>query len=280
MNLSNSHAVLFFAEPIPCSIPTLPEQARYVNTHPSIEHIDDGSHLEYICGKSRSRQRLLCRQGQILPRLPQCFLGCRLTHGQILFSKTFYRHRERVFFTCKSNDSLPSISNNTLRCINGSLSEEPICRSNIVDTDPDRVPTVCTVPHMLFLRNIAKTTLPSGTSMVTGSSFSYTCIQDYQPVMESAVVECLTDGKLSHYAHCVPFSCKEHPPSISNGRTIFRSTAHGSVAKYRCFPGYHFENSQSAKLTCQFGLWLPEQLPRCLPSNVNVEAGDSACLFM
>jgi hypothetical protein len=118
---------------------------------------------------------------------------------------------------------------------------------------------------MLFLQNIVNTTIPSGTLIERGSSFTYTCLEDYQPMIESALVECLDDGKLSHQAHCIPRSCKEHPPTISNGRTIFHSTKHGSIARYRCFPGYRIENNHPAKLTCQFGQWLPNQPPRCLP---------------
>jgi hypothetical protein len=103
--------------------------------------------------------------------------------------------------------------------------------------------------------------------MEIGASFSYQCIQDYQPVNNSGIVQCLDDGRLSHHANCVPISCKEHPPTISNGRTIFRSTTHGSVARYRCYPGYRLETNNLAKLTCQFGIWLPKQPPKCLPSN-------------
>jgi len=235
----------------------------------------DGSQLEYICGNSRHRRRIFCRKGKILPRIPKCFhgkinrnkfmksnffnnSGCRVEHGQVTFSKTFYRHREKVDFTCNDNNSLPLLHNETIHCINGTLSREPICHS---------IPTMCIVPHTLFLRNIANTTIPSGTLMEIGSSFSYTCIQDHQPFNGSAIVECLKNGKLSHHAHCVPMACKEHPPAISNGRTIFHSTAHSSIARYRCFPGYKLENNNLAKLTCQFGLWLPKQPPRCLPSN-------------
>jgi hypothetical protein len=119
---------------------------------------------------------------------------------------------------------------------------------------------------MLFLQNIVNTTIPSGTLIERGSSFSYTCLEDYQPMVESATVECLDDGKLSHQAYCIPKGCKEHPPTINNGRTIFHSTKHGSVARYRCFPGYRMEQNHPAKLTCQFGQWLPSQPPRCLPS--------------
>ena len=173
------------------------------------------------------------------------------------FSKTFYHHREKVHFTC-NNNSLPLSNNKTIRCINGNLSRKPICQ---------KIPTMCTVPHTLFLRNIANTTLPSGTLFKFDSSFSYTCIQAYQPINESALVECLEDGKLSHHAHCIPLSCKEHPPIINNGRTIFRSTTHGSMARYRCYPGYKLDNNNLAKITCQYGLWLPKQQPKCLPSN-------------
>jgi hypothetical protein len=119
---------------------------------------------------------------------------------------------------------------------------------------------------MLFLQNIVNTTISSGTLIEHGSSFSYTCLEDYQPIIESALVECLDDGKLSHQPHCIPRSCREHPPTIPNGRTIFHSTKHGSIARYRCFPGYRMENNHPAKLTCQFGQWLPNQPPRCLPS--------------
>ncbi len=186
------------------------------------------------------------------------FLGCHVQNEQITFSKTFYHHREKVYFTCNNNNTLSLLNNETIRCINGNLSLEPICQN---------IPTICTVPHTLFLRNIANTTIPSGTSFEMGSSFSYTCIQDYQPVDDSAIVQCLEGGKLSHHANCVPISCKEHPPTINNGRTIFHSTTHGSIARYRCYPGYRIENNNLAKLTCQFGLWLPKQPPRCLPSN-------------
>jgi hypothetical protein len=123
---------------------------------------------------------------------------------------------------------------------------------------------------MLFLHNIANTTVPSGKLIERGSSFSYTCIQDYQAVIDSSSVECLDNGQLSYQAHCVPISCKEHPPTITNSRTIFHSTKHGSIARYRCFPGYRIENNHLAKVTCQFGQWLPKQTPRCVPSKRRV----------
>ena len=120
---------------------------------------------------------------------------------------------------------------------------------------------------MLFLRNVVNTTVPSGTLLERGSSFFYRCLEGYQPVIRSARVECLEKRKLSHQAHCVPRSCTEHPPITKNGRTIFHSTRHGSIARYRCFPGYRVEENHLAKLTCQFGQWVPKQPPRCLPSN-------------
>lgn len=96
---------------------------------------------------------------------------------------------------------------------------------------------------------------------------SVKCIQGYQPVNESGVVRCLKHGQWSHHAHCVPKSCKKHPPTIDHGRSIFHSTMHGSIARYRCYPGYRLVNNHPTKLTCQFGVWLPAQPPRCLPSN-------------
>lgn len=123
----------------------------------------------------------------------------------------------------------------------------------------------CTIPHALFLQNIVNTSIPSGTLIERGSSFSYTCLEDYQPIIEPGNVECLDDGKFSHQAQCIPRSCKEHPPTIADGRTIFHSTRHDTIARYRCFPGYRMENNHPGKLTCQFGQWLPKQPPRCLP---------------
>lgn len=126
---------------------------------------------------------------------------------------------------------------------------------------------------MLFLRNIANTTLQSGALFQQDSSFSYTCSEDYQSVVESAQVQCLGDGKLSHQPNCIPKQCKEHPPIITNGRTIFHSTQHGSIAKYRCFPGFRLENNHLSKLTCQFGQWLPRQPPKCLPGKIKGQKG-------
>ena len=264
-------------EPVPCSIPSLPPNGRYLNHQSFGQFMNDGSRLVYICGNSRHRRRIICHKGKILPRLPKCFsgkinqtqltqnrqctffLGCRVQNGSVLFSKNFYRHREKVSFTCKKN-SVPLVNNETIHCFNGNLSVQPICQQTL---------TTCSVPHTLFLRNIINTTIPSGASMEIGSSFSYQCIPDYQPLNDSGIVQCLEDGKLSHHAYCVPISCQEYPPSINNGRPIFRSTAHGSIARYRCYPGYRLEKNNLAKVTCQFGLWLPKQPPRCLPSNGN-----------
>jgi hypothetical protein len=67
--------VFFNEEPIPCSIPSLPPTGRYLNHRPFSEQMNDGSQLEYICGNSRHRRRILCRKGKILPRLPKCFHG-------------------------------------------------------------------------------------------------------------------------------------------------------------------------------------------------------------
>ncbi|UJR30906.1 hypothetical protein I4U23_018416 [Adineta vaga] len=240
-------------KPISCPIPGLPRDARYMRLRPFMQKIPDGSHLEYLCENSKQRQRIVCRRGKIFPKHLRCYNGCRVENDNIIFSKTFYRHRENVHYTCQNNNSLP-LSNDTIRCINGNLSEQPICHS-----------IKCIVPHMLFLRNIINTTIPSGTLIEQGSSFSFTCAENYQPIGEQVTVECLENGKLSHHAHCIPRSCNEHPPTITNGRTIFHTTKHGSIARYRCFPGFRIENNHIAKLTCQFGQWLPEQPPRCLP---------------
>lgn len=197
-------------------------------------------------------------------------LGCRVTHPNLTFSKSFYRHRENVYYTC-NNNSVPLLTNQKIRCLNGSLSEEPICQtSNYLHRTI--LPLInlslvqCIVPHALFLQNIINTSIPSGTSIEHGSTFTYACLEDYQAIIESASVECLDDGRLSHQAQCIPRSCKEHPPTIADGRTIFHSTKHGTIARYRCFPGYRMENNHPGKLTCQFGQWLPKQPPRCLPS--------------
>ncbi len=37
--------------------------------------MNDGSQLEYLCGHSRHRRRIICRKGKILPKLPKCFKG-------------------------------------------------------------------------------------------------------------------------------------------------------------------------------------------------------------
>ncbi|CAF1283345.1 unnamed protein product [Adineta steineri] len=270
-------------EPISCSIPSLPSNARYLNLHSSNQQINDGHHLEYICGNSRRRHRIHCRRGKILPKILKCFNGCRVKNEHVIYSKTFYRHKEQVHFTC-NNNSLPLLNNETIHCINGTLSKQPVCHqipiilpllnnetihciNGTLSKQPvcHQIPIMCTVPHTLFLRNIVNTTIPSGTLFEIGTSFSYTCIQDHQPINSSAIVECLENGKLSHHAQCIPSSCKEHPPTIPNGRTIFRSTAHDSQARYRCFPGYKLEYNNLAKLTCQYGSWLPKELPRCLP---------------
>ena len=247
-------------EPVHCSIPRLPPNARYLTDGLLGEQMTDGSQLKSICGNSRRHRRITCRKGRIYPRSPKCFSGsCRVQNDRMTFSKTSYRHREKVHFTCQNN-SFPLLSNQTIYCINGNLSEQPICQENL---------PMCTVPHTLFLRNIVNTTIPPGTSLAIGSSFSYQCIQDYQPVNDSGFVQCLENGQFSHHAHCIPMSCKEHPPTIDHGRPIFRSTIHGSIARYRCYPGYRLENNHSTKLTCQFGVWLPKQPSRCLPSNEN-----------
>ncbi|CAF4216479.1 unnamed protein product [Rotaria socialis] len=240
-------------EPVSCSIPPLPQNARYINLHSFKRKINDGSHLEYICENSQYRQKIVCRQGKMVPQKLMCYNDCHVNNENIQFSKTFYRHREKIAYTCPNNTLALSI-NETIRCINGNLSKQPICQS-----------IQCTVPHMLFLRNIINTTIPSGTLFELGTSFVYTCSEDYQPIIESARVECSDDGKLSHQPHCVPRQCKEHPPIITNGRTIFQSTRHGSIAKYRCFPGYRIDNNHLSKVTCQFGQWLPKQPPKCLP---------------
>lgn len=124
----------------------------------------------------------------------------------------------------------------------------------------------CTVPRTFFLHNIINTSIPSGTLIDRDASFTYTCLDDYQSIVDMAIVRCLANGQLSHQAHCVPKSCHEHPPIILNGRRIFHSTKHGSIARYRCLPGYRIENTNLAKLTCQFGQWIPKQAPKCLPS--------------
>ena len=134
-------------EPIACIIPGLPQDARYVRRRPFMQKIPDGSHLEYLCEHSQQRQRLLCRRGKVLPKTPRCyngehfrrtganhadkcvFLGCRVDDDSVLFSKAFYRHRENVYYTCKNNNSLP-FSNETIRCVNGNLSEQPMCHSS------------------------------------------------------------------------------------------------------------------------------------------------------
>lgn len=94
-----------------------------------MQKISDGNHLEYLCENSSHRQRIICRRGKILPRNPICYQGCHVNNEDFTFSKTFYRHRENVYYQC-NNNTLPSLINQTIRCINGNLSEQPLCHSS------------------------------------------------------------------------------------------------------------------------------------------------------
>ena len=111
-----------------------------------MQRIDDESHLQYICENSPYRQRIFCRRGKLLPRKPVCyngkiylksienhqnnlFLGCYVNNENIIFSKTFYYHREKVYYTC-TNNTLPLSTNEVISCINGKLSKQPICHSS------------------------------------------------------------------------------------------------------------------------------------------------------
>lgn len=75
-------SILFtFIEKIPCSIPPLPQTARYINLRPFMKKLNDGTYLEYMCENSKYRQRIICRQGKILPQKPMCY------NGNIYFNK-------------------------------------------------------------------------------------------------------------------------------------------------------------------------------------------------
>lgn len=69
------YALSLLIEPISCSVPSLPPNARYLNHNSSIQKITDGSHLEYVCGHSRHRRLIHCRKGKLLPKVPRCFHG-------------------------------------------------------------------------------------------------------------------------------------------------------------------------------------------------------------
>ena len=69
------HWFCLFIEPISCSIPALPRNARYLHLRPFMQKIPDGNHLEYICENSQHRQRILCRRGKIFPKNPICYNG-------------------------------------------------------------------------------------------------------------------------------------------------------------------------------------------------------------
>ena len=56
-------------------------------------------------------------------------LGCHVDHPNLTFSKSFYRHRESVYYSC-NNNSIPLLTKQKIRCLNGSLSEEPICQTS------------------------------------------------------------------------------------------------------------------------------------------------------
>lgn len=147
----NRLSLRFVLEPIACVVPALPRDARYVRRRPFMQKILDGGHLEYLCEHSQQRQRVLCRRGKILPKNPRCYngetglpsseptgsysrpVGCRVDDDSVAFSKPFYRHRENVYYTCKHNNSLP-VSNETVRCVNGNLSEQPMCHSSTFHT--------------------------------------------------------------------------------------------------------------------------------------------------
>ncbi|CAF1266773.1 unnamed protein product, partial [Didymodactylos carnosus] len=93
---------------------------------------------------------------------------------------------------------------------------------------------------------------------------SYSCNDNFSVPQTNVSIICI-NGHLSDRPTCTrSASCKEHPPAIWNGRAVFRSTYHGSVARYRCFPGYRIENNYH-KLTCHHGKWTPSRPPRCLP---------------
>ncbi len=129
-------------------MPALPQNAHYLYQRPFMNKIPDGNHLEYICENTQHRQRIICRRGKIIPRNPICYngnkkkqqnhshmceflivLGCYVNNENITFSKQFYRHRENVYYTC-NNNSFPLLINQTIRCINGNLSDQPICHTS------------------------------------------------------------------------------------------------------------------------------------------------------
>lgn len=79
------HIIWSISVPISCRIPSLPHRARYTNLLSTDEWMSDSSFLEYVCGNSRYRQRIFCRQGKILPRLPRCFYGKMIFVSILIF---------------------------------------------------------------------------------------------------------------------------------------------------------------------------------------------------
>ena len=73
--LNNPLIEMIDLEPESCPIPSLPAHARFLRHQSLPDQMADGTHLEYVCGQSRQRRRIFCRQGKILPRLPRCFRG-------------------------------------------------------------------------------------------------------------------------------------------------------------------------------------------------------------
>lgn len=61
------------------------------------------------------------------------FVGCYVNNENVIFSKNFYRHREPILYTCRDSNSLPLTANETIRCINGSLTEQPICQPSRIE---------------------------------------------------------------------------------------------------------------------------------------------------
>ncbi|KAI0979658.1 hypothetical protein GJ496_003955 [Pomphorhynchus laevis] len=79
---------------------------------------------------------------------------------------------------------------------------------------------------------------------------------------------CATDKQWYPRLPLCKVSCNDYPPRISNGIALYFDRSNGSIATYKCFPGFVLDWSTfwpKTQMQCINSKWVPSQSPKCLP---------------
>ncbi|XP_061166124.1 sushi, von Willebrand factor type A, EGF and pentraxin domain-containing protein 1-like [Saccostrea echinata] len=255
-------------EEITCQLPLLSG-----NTIPSInkQHYRTGETVNFSCKEGykllTDHDFVSCQKDGTWDRsVPTCDpQTCKtippINNGEVSSIKDEYSVGHILTFTCdygyRLSDTNPT---GRISCLpNGQWeSNVPQCEIVTCPNPPSVLNAMADLDGLTFL-----------------SSVTYTCKTGYELVGETDILECVEDGTWDPLPpECVPVECGD-PGLIANGDVLAPMYTFGSLASYRCNPGYFLSGNNTRK--CESDKEWSGEAPTCSPVSCgqtdNIENG-------